>query len=487
MHLSLFQLAGTDDLQSIPVLEARILENEARVKESLALLGESAIELIGMITEDIVAYAEEVNADNGRLTLSGEIVVAVFSLIAIVLSLVMGLSVTRSITRPLLGAVDTLAQISQGKLCVEVDEASLERTDETGQMMRAMLDMVRTLNDSLLAVASAEEAVRATSLTLNERVSQTVHEIELITGNIREANGLSSRQSEAVAQSSRTVAGILERLRSLGDLITDQSASVTESSASIEEMTGNNKSIAENVEKMTRVFQSLEASSGAGRQSMEETVSIIRETADQSDKLQQANAVINNIAAQTNLLAMNAAIEAAHAGDLGRGFAVVADEIRSLAEKSARQSRAISQDIKTIRASIQKVSESSGLTERAFAEIYSLIKALGEHEQHIRQATSEQVEGSQHILESTTRINSITSEVRDSSAIMVESSTSVAEDLGTLNSATEALSARVGDISSHTDSIDQLVNDLEHISHESTGLAAVLRDKLSRFTYRRNE
>ena len=178
MHLSPFQLAGTDDLQSIPVLEARILDNEARVKEALALLGEgesahireglmdelvmtwddydfvagsvlrfidnedmlsaemkmkfelalmgdSIIELIGMITEDIVAYAEEVNTDNERLTLGGELVVAGFSLVAIVLSLFMGLSVTRSITRPLLRAVDTLALISQGDLCVDVDTASL--------------------------------------------------------------------------------------------------------------------------------------------------------------------------------------------------------------------------------------------------------------------------------------------------------------------------------------------------------------------------
>jgi len=130
---------------------------------------------------------------------------------------------------------------------------------------------------------------------------------------------------------------------------------------------------------------------------------------------------MNNIASQTNLLSMNAAIEAAHAGESGKGFAVVADEIRKLAESSSNQSKTTASMLKKIKASIDNITKSSEEVLARFGAIDSSVKTVSQHEQNILNAMEEQETGGKQILESIGRLRDITASVKMGSDNMAES------------------------------------------------------------------
>jgi len=148
----------------------------------------------------------------------------------------------------------------------------------------------------------------------------------------------------------------------------------------------------------------------------------IQEVARESESLMEINSVMQNIASQTNLLSMNAAIEAAHAGELGMGFAVVANEIRKLAESSATQSKTISSVLKKIKGAIDKITKSTEGVLGKFDAIEDGVKTVADQEHNILNAMEEQGHGSKQILQAIGSLNDLTQRVKDEARQMAESS-----------------------------------------------------------------
>jgi CheY-like chemotaxis protein len=147
----------------------------------------------------------------------------------------------------------------------------------------------------------------------------------------------------------------------------------------------------------------------------------IQEIARQSEGLLEINSVMENIASQTNLLSMNAAIEAAHAGEVGKGFAVVASEIRKLAESSTNQSKSTADMLKKIKTSIDGITASSNDVLSRFEIIDTKVKTLSTHEENIRNAMEEQEVGGKQILDSMGRMKEISVTVKKGAGEMHES------------------------------------------------------------------
>jgi len=225
------------------------------------------------------------------------------------------------------------------------------------------------------------------------------------------------REKERVLQGK-----IQSMMQQLNEHVETQAASVDASSSAVEQMIANIRSVTNTLSANARNVRELEDASMAGHSSLNEVVTDIQGIARESESLLEINSVMQNIASQTNLLSMNAAIEAAHAGDSGRGFAVVADEIRKLAENSSKQSKTISGVLKSIKGSIDKITKSTDVVLNKFDAIGDGVKTVVGQENTILQAMEEQGEGSKQILQSIGTVNEVTHQVKEAARRMVETS-----------------------------------------------------------------
>jgi len=216
----------------------------------------------------------------------------------------------------------------------------------------------------------------------------------------------------------------------LNTLIEKQSESINMSSSAVEEMTANIHSVTKTLVENAKNVTELTEASENGRTGLQIVAQEIQEIAHDSEGLLEINSVMNNIASQTNLLSMNAAIEAAHAGESGKGFAVVADEIRKLAESSGQQSKTTTAMLKKIKASIDNITKSSDEVLARFGAIDTSVKTVSEHEQNIRNAMEEQEIGGRQILDSMQQLKEVNISVKKGAGEMLESSDHLIKQTG---------------------------------------------------------
>lgn len=218
-------------------------------------------------------------------------------------------------------------------------------------------------------------------------------------------------QSLSVAESNASINLISGNIDDLHTAIDEQASIIVESSAGIEQMMANIKSVSTNIEQVNSYYLNLHDASVKGKTKINEANSLIKKVAEMSGLLANANKIIATIAAQTNLLAMNAAIEAAHAGASGAGFSVVADEIRNLAEKSTSQSKEVGLRLREVTSSIETAVVAAKEAETGFDQVTILIETVTRFETEIRNAMREQNQGTTQVLEAINSLNGVTETV----------------------------------------------------------------------------
>jgi methyl-accepting chemotaxis protein len=276
----------------------------------------------------------------------------------------------------------------------------------------------------------------------------------------------------------KRISGNIEKL---SDQVDNQSNSVAQSSSSVEQMLANIQSVTHTLLSNDANMKNLAAAADTGRTGFQEVVTDIQEIARESEGLLEINSVMENIASQTNLLSMNAAIEAAHAGESGKGFAVVAAEIRKLAESSSAQSKTISTVLKKIKSSIDKITSSTNIVLNKFGDIDSGVKTVSQQEETIRLSMKEQNEGSKHILEAIGRLRELTGQVKTGSEEMQDGSKQIIRESQRLEQATAEISGGMNEMGNKVTQISTAVDKADTISEEIKKNIEVLVSEVEKF------
>jgi len=283
--------------------------------------------------------------------------------------------------------------------------------DETGRITESLNVYLETLHDLVHGVHTGCSVLKKNEADLSQEMNDAKQRLNGITGTVGKTNEIINQETVATETSTEAVRTISSNIAKLRTAVAQQGDSVTNSSAGIEEMIANIGAVTANVMRVGRTCEELLKAAGRGKEKISQSNNMITRVVEASRELIDANKMIASIASQTNLLAMNAAIEAAHAGDAGAGFAVVADEIRSLAQKSAQQSKNVTLQLKQVREAIDTAVASSKDATSGFDEVLSLIQTVTTMETENNQALQEQKAGSDQVASTLTDMQQTTSMV----------------------------------------------------------------------------
>ena len=388
--------------------------------------------------------------------------------------------VARAIIKPIQTAVSALQNIAQGEGDLTV-RLPITGNDE-------ITDMAEYFNKTIAKIGASIQQVGVNSNTMEEigdelasNMTETASAVNQISANIDGVKQQAMTQAASVTETAATIEEIVRTIKQLNTSIETQAASVAQSSSSVEEMVANIASIGQTLGKTDDVINNLSTATGDGKATLVTSNTVTQKIAEESGSLMEASSVIQHIASQTNLLAMNAAIEAAHAGEAGKGFAVVADEIRKLAEDSAMQGKTITATLKTLSVEIETLSASSKTVEEKFNAIFTLAAQVKEMSNRLTEAMREQENGSREVLNAIKNINMVTTEVQAGSEEMLKGGEGVAAEMRKLDDLTRIITDSMNEMASGAVQINNAVQEVNAVTQKNKQSIENLASEVSKF------
>ena len=361
------------------------------------------------------------------------------------------------------------------------DRVAVKRNNEIGRLMTNLNMAIEHTHTMLTVLKEEADKMTAIGSDLSSNMEETAAAVKQISSNATTVKEKALMQAAGVTETAAAGEQIQGKLNLLVEGITRQSENITQSSALItrtaENMLRINKILSQNDELIKTVYGQMKAGTDGARAANE----FVKKIAERSEALLEASQVIQNIASQTNLLAMNAAIEAAHAGESGKGFAVVADEIRKLAEESNMQGKQIGAVIKESTEIIAQVSEAGIQAEKTFTDVYGLISNISEKEDSIVDLMREQEENGTQVLSAIETINKVTKDVSTASIEMLEGGKQIAEEMQKLAEITRETTDSMTEIASGAEQITDAVEEVVSITEQNKTSIDHLAQEVGKF------
>ena len=385
-----------------------------------------------------------------------------------------------SIAKPIIQVSAMLKDISQGEgdLTKRISINTKDEIEDLAHYFNLTIEKIRGL---IVIIKQQSISLFDIGTELSSNMTETAAAMNQISANIQSIKGQVVNQSSSVTETNSTMEQITTNIEKLNGHIEDQTSHISQSSTAIEQMIANINSVAQTIVRNLERVKQLANASEIGRNGLQEVSTDIQGIAKESEGLLEITAVMENIASQTNLLSMNAAIEAAHAGESGKGFAVVADEIRKLAESSGEQSKTIAVVLKKIKDSIDKIMKSTDEVLNRFEAIDNGVKSVSGQEEQVKDAMEEQGTGSKEILKVLAHLNEITQYVRSGSAEMLVGSKKIIKESRNLGRVTSEVSNAINEMSSGAEQVNQSVNRVSNLSVDNKQHIDTLVNEISKF------
>ena len=402
------------------------------------------------------------------------------SVIILVIALLIVYIVARTVVKPIKTVVSALRDIAHGEgdLTVRLPATG---NDEITDMSEYFNETIAKIGTSIKQVGINSNIMEEIGAELASNMTETASAVNEISANIDGVKQQAMTQAASVTETAATVEEIVRTIKQLNNSIETQAASVAQSSSSVEQMVANIASIGQTLGKTDDVIKNLTTATGDGKATLVTSNTVTQKIAEESGSLMEASSVIQHIASQTNLLAMNAAIEAAHAGEAGKGFAVVADEIRKLAEESSTQGKTITTTLKTLSGEIETLSASSKTVEEKFNAIFTLAEQVKDMSNRLTEAMREQENGSREVLTAIKSINTVTVEVQAGSEEMLKGGEGVAVEMRKLDDLTRVITESMNEMASGAVQISNAVQEVNEISQKNKRSIESLAEEVGKF------
>ena len=372
-----------------------------------------------------------------------------------------------------------LGKVATGDL---TDRVQVKRNDEIGRLMMNLNTAIEHNNAMIRMLKDETDQMGAVGSDLSSNMEETAASIKQIGGSVISVKEKSLVQATAVTETVSAVEQINGNLNRLVAGIELQAEHIKQSSGVITHMAENTSRINDTLVENNGLIKDVYEKTKLGKDGAKTANEVVKQIAERSESLLEASEIIQNIANQTNLLAMNAAIEAAHAGEAGKGFAVVADEIRKLAEESNTQGKQIGVVIQESTEIIGRLTEAGMQAERTFIDVYESVHRISDKEDSIIETIAEQKENSRRVLDAITQINNITAEVKAGAAEMLVGGEQIGNEMQKLSGITRETTDSMNEIASGAEQISNAVEEVNEITQKNKASIENLAQEVAKFT-----
>ncbi|TVR67818.1 MAG: methyl-accepting chemotaxis protein [Spirochaetaceae bacterium] len=343
--------------------------------------------------------------------------------------------------------------------------------DRFSEKLREIIASIQGRTETILRNAS-EAAQNSTDA--HEHIRSNARTVQQVHHDMEELDRALQGVAAAVASITDSITGLNHSVHRQSDALADSLAAVEELDASIRSL----ESIAREKKEVTDQLVTLAHEAGSR---VEDSVGAIGQVESSTEDMIEMIDIINNVAARTNLLAMNAAIEAAHAGEYGRGFAVVASEIRNLSELSAENATKINRNLKRDISRIHETAEINRTTRDVFDRIVTTVGEVAQAMSAILASLDEQSLASREIVKAVTEIREVTGVVQEKSGNINSDAGSINDTVERLARASRQTSEQMQTVSGRIETINEAMDAVQHSVGENRGNLASLIEELQRF------